>query len=210
MNSRLRARGKKTAFQKNLEKLKRESTLNQRATRSCAYCVSLTGKKSGKPISSSESSEEEEETESEENKLKPFKGARPIVDDALFTEDENDSDSSSFIVEDDSQAVTAQLPSEFSMRSHDDLTHQFKIVFQFFVHVAVRPNMDRQSFMENQMKRTIYPMFLTVVLIEYRSGVFLPPFKGDSEKVIRAQRFSCSFFGVATKIQEGARNPPYL
>jgi hypothetical protein len=51
------------------------------------------------------------------------------------------------------------------MRSHDDLTHQFKIVFQFFVHIAVRPSIDRQSFMENQMKRTIYLVFLTRFLI---------------------------------------------
>lgn len=166
IKSRLRTRGKKTAFQKNLERLKRESPLNKRATGLCVYRLSLLGKKSGKPMSSSGSNEEEdEEPRSEEDNLKPFKGARPTVDDNLFTEDEDDSDGSSFIVEDDSQAVAVQLPNEFSMRSHDDLTHQFKIVFQFFVHIAVRPSIDRQSFMENQMKRTIYLVFLTRFLI---------------------------------------------
>lgn len=105
-------------------------------------------------MTSSESSEggEEYSQSEEDDDSKPFKGARPANSsaDGLFTE--NDESDSSFIVEDDSQAVAAQLPSEFSMRSHDDLSHQFKIIFQFFVHVAVRPTIDRRGFMENQMK----------------------------------------------------------
>ncbi|KAF7778701.1 hypothetical protein Agabi119p4_3046 [Agaricus bisporus var. burnettii] len=153
ITSRLRIRGKKTAFQKNLERLKR--------------------KKSGRPMSSSESSEEEdEEAQSEEDNSKPFKGARPTVDDNLFTEDESGTDSTqSFIVEDDSQAVIAQLPTEFSMRSHDDLAHQFKIIFQFFVHIAVRPSIDRQSFMENQMKHQEYFSFPLRIIRRKLSGL---------------------------------------
>lgn len=158
-------------------------------------------------MSSSESSEEEdEEAQSEEDNSKPFKGARPTVDDNLFTEDESGSDSTqSFIVEDDSQAVTAQLPTEFSMRSHDDLAHQFKIIFQFFVHIAVRPSIDRQSFMENQMKRMNLFCIPCHILIQYRPGLFFLPFKNYPEKIVGAQRLSCSFFSVATKIQEDTR-----
>lgn len=107
-------------------------------------------------MSSSESNDELDNDESSEDEhSKPFKGSRPESSEAgsLFSEDEDGSDdSSNFIVEDEDQTVTAQLPSEFSMQSHDDLSHQFKIIFQFFVHVAVRPATDRPAFMEDQMK----------------------------------------------------------
>lgn len=142
IESRLRARDKKTAFQKHLERLKR--------------------KKLGKPLPSSDSSSEESEETPDEEQSKPFKGAKPASSHAgsLFSEDEEESDGSSdFIVEDDSQAVAAELPSEFSMRSHDDLSHQFKIIFQFFVHIAVRPAVDRHTFMEDQMKVQDYFSF---------------------------------------------------
>lgn len=93
--------------------------------------------------------EDEEETQHS----KPFKGARPASGEAGVLSDDNSDDSSGFIVEDDSQTVTAQLPTEFSSRSHDDLSHHFKIIFQFFVHIAVHPASHRRAFMEDQMKR---------------------------------------------------------
>lgn len=85
--------------------------------------------------------------------MKPFRGARPTSGEAVVLSDDDTDDSSGFIVEDDSQAVTAQLPTEFSRRSHDDLSHHFKIIFQFFVHIAVRSASHRRAFMEDQMKR---------------------------------------------------------
>ncbi|KAF9454514.1 hypothetical protein P691DRAFT_716911 [Macrolepiota fuliginosa MF-IS2] len=153
IESRLRTRGKKTAFQKNLEKLKR--------------------KKMGKPMSPSESSEENK-ADGDGDQLKPFKGAIPSSNDvdSLFDERDSDSDgSSSFIVEDDSQAVAAELPSEFSMRSHDDLSHQFKIIFQLFVHITVSPIVNRHAFMEDQLKNQEYFSFPLKVTRRKLSGL---------------------------------------
>lgn len=51
----------------------------------------------------------------------------------------------------------AQLPPEFSMETHQDLVHHFKIIFQFFVHVAVQPSTKRKAFMKLQMKSMYFP-----------------------------------------------------
>ncbi|KAL0581727.1 hypothetical protein V5O48_000309 [Marasmius crinis-equi] len=137
LNDRFRARGQKTAFQKNLEKLKR--------------------KKQGKPIES----EPEEEEESEPEQLTPFRGAKPHVGSEDEDEDEEgDRDDSKvseddFIVEDDGEA-SAELPVEFSMETHQDLSHQFKKIFQFFVHIATRQPQDRHDFMLNLLESEEY------------------------------------------------------
>lgn len=108
------------------------------------------GRKQGKPSESSSSAEEEED-ESEEDDA-PFKGAKPTSDrDSLFDEDSDASHPSDFIVEDDGAAV-APLPLQFSMESHQDLDHQFKKIFQFFVHIAVRPAKERREFMKEQLQ----------------------------------------------------------
>ncbi|KAG6866938.1 hypothetical protein C0991_003854 [Blastosporella zonata] len=135
ITSRLRTRDKKTAFQKNLEKLKR--------------------RKQGKPSESSSSEGEEEEESGSEDNNSPFKGARPSSGfDSLFDEESSDH-SSNFIVEDDN-SVVAVLPMEFSMESHEDLDHKFKKIFQFFVHIAVRPAKERHHFMQDQLRREEY------------------------------------------------------
>ncbi|KAG6850998.1 hypothetical protein H0H93_004485 [Arthromyces matolae] len=132
LETRLRTRNRKTAFQKNLEKLKR--------------------RKQGKPTDSSASSSGEEDTRSDDNHS-PFEGARQSSDfDSLFDED-SEAHSSDFIVEDDN-SVVATLPVEFSMETHEGLDHQFKKIFQFFVHIAVRPAKERHYFMEDQLNRT--------------------------------------------------------
>ncbi|KAK2466894.1 hypothetical protein APHAL10511_001152 [Amanita phalloides] len=136
--TRFRARGKLTAFQKNLEKLKR--------------------KKQGKltdRIPRPESDENSEPSESDDPK--PFKGARPHDErDNLFSEGTDGSDSSSnFIVEDDG-VIPQPLPAQFSMETHQDLPNQFKRVFQFFVHVAVHPPLERREFMFKQLKDEEY------------------------------------------------------
>ncbi|PFH54330.1 hypothetical protein AMATHDRAFT_78594 [Amanita thiersii Skay4041] len=142
LKNRFRKRGKKTAFQKSLEKLKR--------------------KKQGKPIESeSESaSESDSETASEDNNdMKPLKGAKPHSDhDSLFSGNSDDSESvncSDFIVEDDGE-VPQSLPVQFSMDTHQDLSHQFKKVFQFFVHIAVHPAPERHRFMKKQIRDEEY------------------------------------------------------
>ncbi|KAF8628447.1 hypothetical protein AX15_003962 [Amanita polypyramis BW_CC] len=137
--TRLRARGKMTAFQKGLEKLKRRKQ-RQRAG------------------STSQSNGSREESDVSESDVKPIKGAKPHDDyTSLFGDgtDEDSDSSSNFIVEDD--GVTPQpLPAEFSMESHQDLSHQFKRVFQLFVHIAIRPPADRHQFMLNQMRDEEY------------------------------------------------------
>ena len=146
--TRFRARGKMTAFQKGLEKLKSEDDF----TPYDADVILLSGRKQGKRSDSiSHSDESQEENESD---VKPIKGAKPHEDYASLFGDEPDEDSdssSNFIVEDDG-AIPQSLPAEFSMESHQDLSHQFKRVFQFFVHIAVRPPADRHEFMLDQMR----------------------------------------------------------
>lgn len=113
-------------------------------------------RKQGKPIETSSESEDSDDGSDSEDKGSdvPFKGAKPHSDhDSLFDEDSDDSHSSDFIVEDEG-AVPMALPTQFSMESHQDLSHQFKKIFQFFVHIAVRPAIERHDFMKKQMEGT--------------------------------------------------------
>ncbi|ESK96993.1 conserved fungal protein [Moniliophthora roreri MCA 2997] len=142
LDSRLRTRGKKTEFQKNLERLRR--------------------KKQGKPMetSGSEQEDEGEEEEDSNDNMKPFKGAKPHKHGESDNEngdeagDEDEVGSDDFIVEDDGE--TASLPAVFSMESHQDLSHQFKKIFQFLVHIATRSPEDRHDFMLNQIEDEEY------------------------------------------------------
>ena len=59
----------------------------------------------------------------------------------------------SFIVEDD--GAPTELPMEYSMNTHQDPAHDFKIICQFFVHLAVRPMADRRLFMKDAMESEI-------------------------------------------------------
>lgn len=107
-------------------------------------------KKQGKHV------EEEEEEDPEwyyVEEAVPFKGAAPDGDESensLFDERESDG-SEGFIVDDNGEGL-ASLPAEFSMEAHEDLAHQFKKIFQFFVHIAVHPPVERHDFMERLMK----------------------------------------------------------
>ncbi|KAH7914695.1 hypothetical protein BJ138DRAFT_1143392 [Hygrophoropsis aurantiaca] len=135
LESRLRTRGKKSTFQKNLEKLKR--------------------KKRGRLASESS---ESFSSENEESDPAPFQGAKPHQsddDNSSRLGDEDDEDN--FIVKDDEKGPQAtQLPVAFSMNTHQDLTHQFKIVCQLFVHMAVRPRYERRTFMEQMIRMEEY------------------------------------------------------
>ncbi|KAJ3896458.1 hypothetical protein GG344DRAFT_36628 [Lentinula edodes] len=173
IESRFRSRDKKTEYQKNLERLKR--------------------KKQGKPMDSDDDDEDEDEDEEEkeeEEEEAPFRGAMPGSDkNSLFDGSESDG-SGSFIVEDDGAGLAA-LPVEFSMESHQDLSHNFKKIFQFFVHIAVHPPIERHEFMEMQMKNEVY---FSVPLLAARrkiiglrdslvaSSVWKPEFKGPLER----------------------------
>lgn len=79
-----------------------------------------------------------------------FRGAKPTG----HTASDEDSDAEvedSFIVEDDN-AVVPDLPAEFSMNTFQDLVHQFKIICQLFVHLAVQPVEDRREAMTLLLK----------------------------------------------------------
>ncbi|KAF5315605.1 hypothetical protein D9611_004714 [Ephemerocybe angulata] len=174
LKSRLRERGKKTAFQKNLEKLKK---LKQK-----------------QPLSSSSS---EEEGESEESKVaKPFKGAKrggslfgtsEVDEDEDMNEPTSDSD---FIVEDEGLGAPL-LPAEYSMETHQDLSHQFKKIFQFFVHIAVQPPKKRKKFMQTNMegKRKLAGLRDSLVA----SSVWRPQFKKALERFPQFSLTSLAF-----------------
>ncbi|PPR08089.1 hypothetical protein CVT24_010550 [Panaeolus cyanescens] len=84
----------------------------------------------------------------------PFSGSRPSEDYDNEEDPESDDDSeSNFIVED---TETFELPLQFSRESHADLSHQFKKVFQLFVHVAVQQPSHRAKFMKKQLEEEEY------------------------------------------------------
>lgn len=88
----------------------------------------------------------------DESSVKPIKGSKPSED---YGDDEDDASStdseSNFIVEDDS-GPTILLPPEFSMETHENIAHQFKKIFQFFVHVAVQLPEARDKYMEGKIR----------------------------------------------------------
>ncbi|KAI0807491.1 hypothetical protein C8Q74DRAFT_1188043 [Fomes fomentarius] len=119
IESRLRTRDKRSAFQKNLEKLKRRK------------------RGQAQPESSAE------EDEDGDDDAVPFAHARPDDRTVAHEAEEDDEGEEGFIVEDDEQAV--ELPAEFSMNTYQDLLHHFKIVCQLFVHMAVHDADEREE-----------------------------------------------------------------
>ena len=108
------------------------------------------GRKQKQPSLSSSSSSSANDSGDDQHGL--IEGATPSSDrDSLFDEDTDDPNSSDFIVEDDDVAP-ALLPTQFSMEAHQDLSHQFKKIFQLFVHIAVRPAKERHDFMEKLIR----------------------------------------------------------
>ena len=128
-----------------------------------------TGQRSGLSADSSESSSIKAEDEEDEPMLepsrnkwdffKPFAGAKPSKgvesDEEVKEEDEDECQDeegegeNSWIVEDDGLDGIPELPAAFSMSSHQDLSHHFKIICQLFVHLAVRSPSRRVSFMQD-------------------------------------------------------------
>lgn len=77
----------------------------------------------------------------------PFNGSKPTGEHSDTHQSSSESDA--FIVED---REVFQLPPQFSMDTHQDLSLQFKKIFQFFVHIAVQPPAGRSAYMEQQMQ----------------------------------------------------------
>ena len=69
---------------------------------------------------------------------------------------DEDEDIDDFVVQDDG-AVIPELPMAFSLHGHQDMRHDFKIVCQLFVHIAMMPMNERREYMENILKgRCLY------------------------------------------------------
>jgi hypothetical protein len=83
----------------------------------------------------------------------PFEGSRPEREGSATEDDAEQSDNESdFIVEDNSAPV--DLPGQFSRHRHRDLSENFKIVCQLFVHVALQPLKDRRLHMSQRLQGT--------------------------------------------------------
>jgi hypothetical protein len=67
---------------------------------------------------------------------------------------DNDNDMDDFVVQDDG-SVIPDLPMAFSRHSHQDTGHDFKVVCQLFVHLAMMPMDERRAYMEEMLKGTI-------------------------------------------------------
>jgi hypothetical protein len=144
----MRKRNHKTAFQRNLERLRSMGPHAQFATHSHP----APGKKQGQAISDSSQSEETQD-EDEDNET-PFVGARPDGDPEEEVPDEEvivTPGEDSFIV-DDGDAIVPVLPAMFSMNTHQDLAHHFKVICQLFVHLAVSPVRTRRKLMESVLR----------------------------------------------------------
>jgi len=105
------------------------------------------GKKQGKAVESDSQSDDEDDSEAD-----PFEGAKPDSNcDSDPSEEITDQtpEEDTFIVEDDDGAVVPELPSIFSMNTHQDLAHHFKIICQLFVHLAVSPARKRHDLMQS-------------------------------------------------------------
>ncbi|KIM65300.1 hypothetical protein SCLCIDRAFT_1212467 [Scleroderma citrinum Foug A] len=129
LESRLRTRGQQTKYQKSLQKIKNLKS------RKRSQGVLQSSEKSSEAASDSDDSE----------------GAD---DDRSNTTNSDDDD---FIVEDNAEGThSINLPVAFSMNTHQDLTHHFKIICQLFVHMAVRPLPERRPFMKHVLKKEEY------------------------------------------------------
>lgn len=66
---------------------------------------------------------------------------------------DSDNDADDFVVQDDG-SVIPDLPMAFSRHSHQDTRHDFKVVCQLFVHLAMMPMDGRRAYMEEMLKGT--------------------------------------------------------
>lgn len=68
---------------------------------------------------------------------------------------DTDDDMDDFVVQDDG-SVKPDLPMAFSRHSHQDMRHDFKVVCQLLVHIAMMPMDKRRAYMEEMLKGTTF------------------------------------------------------
>jgi hypothetical protein len=97
----------------------------------------------------SESSDEQ--TSEDDDQVVPFQGSQQDGGNGDDSGDDNDNDMDDFVVQDDG-SVIPDLPVAFSRHSHQDTRHDFKVVCQLFVHVAMMPMDQRRTYTEKMLK----------------------------------------------------------
>jgi hypothetical protein len=137
--------------------------------------------------------------------VRPFKGARPDRGqeyESSSREHEQTDEDEDFIVEDDEHGVsTTQLPIAFSMNTHQDLAHQFKIVCQLFVHMAVRSSPDRRPFMKKMLESMdVHCHSKASANTDCSGGIFFCPTSGSATEIIWHERLSGHIFGLEASI----------
>ncbi|KAI9509629.1 hypothetical protein F5148DRAFT_1012019 [Russula earlei] len=134
IQSRFRDRRGRTAFQMKLDKLKK--------------------KKLGAKLSESI----DEETSEADDPIVPFEGSQQDDSDRDGDNhggEDSDNDIDDFVVQDD-EAVIPDLPMAFSRHSHQDVRHDFKVVCQLFVHLAMTPMDERKTYMAEKLNGEPY------------------------------------------------------
>ena len=154
IQSRFRNRQKRTTFQKRLDDLKSEQNSTSVATTQWQLLMSPPPeKKLGLKLSESS----DEQAHEDEDEVVPDQDSQQ--DDGDGNDGDNDMDD--FVVQDDG-SVIPDLPVAFSRHSHQDTRHDFKVVCQLFVHLAMMPMDERRTYMEETLKgTTIY--FLSAI-----------------------------------------------
>lgn len=95
----------------------------------------------------SESSDER----ANEDKVTPNQDSQQEDGDGI----DSDDDMEDFVVQDDG-SVKPDLPMVFSRHGHQDMRHDFKVVCQLLVHLAMMPMDKRRTYMEEMLKGTIF------------------------------------------------------
>jgi hypothetical protein len=143
IQSRFRNRQKRTTFQKRLDDLKSEQDSTSVTTPQWQWLMPVPEKKLGLKLS--ESSDEQ----TNEDEVIPSRGSQQEDSDG----NDSDNDTDDFVVQDDG-SVIPDLPMAFSRHSHQDTGHDFKVVCQLFVHLAMMPMDERREYMEKMLKGT--------------------------------------------------------
>ena len=101
---------------------------------------------------------DEREGSSDEGSLDVIPGARPSGWNSPSSEDEEqehiveEENEDNFIEDDDAEGGKFSLPAAFSMQTHQDLSHHFKIFSQYLVHLLITPNRRRRKLVKSFLK----------------------------------------------------------
>lgn len=104
-----------------------------------------------KKLGVTRSQSSDEQTSEDNDHTASIENSQQDSHDDECDDDEDNVDIDDFVVQDDG-AVIPELPVAFSRQGHQDTRHDFKIVCQLFVHLAMMPMVERRGYMENTLK----------------------------------------------------------